>query len=189
MIVEQQWLPCWLSGKEYACNAGDVSLIPGLRRSPGEGNGNPLQFSPWEVPWTEKPGRLQSMVHKEWDTTWQLNNNETTGKNSEYNYRALGWECFHVKYGVNHTCCWFPSNHASFWWRKPKGHLISALRSTHVYLKGDFDLFCFLDFQKIQVRSEGWLRFGVGGIVLLQESWGIQDGGSVQCPPVMLASE
>ena len=32
-------------GKESACNAGDLSLIPGLERSPGEGNGNPLQYS------------------------------------------------------------------------------------------------------------------------------------------------
>ena len=31
--------------KAFACNAGDTSLIPGLGRSPGEGNGNPLQFS------------------------------------------------------------------------------------------------------------------------------------------------
>ena len=31
--------------KESACNAGDLSLIPGLRRSPGEGNGYPLQYS------------------------------------------------------------------------------------------------------------------------------------------------
>ena len=30
-------------GKEAICNAGDKSLVPGLRRSPGEGNGNPLQ--------------------------------------------------------------------------------------------------------------------------------------------------
>ena len=30
-------------GKESACNAGDSGLIPGLGRSPGEGNGNPLQ--------------------------------------------------------------------------------------------------------------------------------------------------
>ena len=29
--------------KESACNAGDLGLIPGLGRSPGEGNGNPLQ--------------------------------------------------------------------------------------------------------------------------------------------------
>ena len=35
--------------KEYACNAGDVGLIPGLGRSPGSGNGNPLQlFCPGE---------------------------------------------------------------------------------------------------------------------------------------------
>ena len=35
----------WPSGKESACNAGDVGLIPGSRRFPGEGNGNPLQYS------------------------------------------------------------------------------------------------------------------------------------------------
>ena len=32
-------------GKESACNAGDPGLIPGLGRSPGEENGNPLQYS------------------------------------------------------------------------------------------------------------------------------------------------
>ena len=32
-------------GKEFACNAGDLVLIPGSARSPGEGNGNPLQYS------------------------------------------------------------------------------------------------------------------------------------------------
>ena len=31
--------------KEYACSAGDQSSIPGSGRSPGEGNGNPLQYS------------------------------------------------------------------------------------------------------------------------------------------------
>ena len=38
-------LPRWLSGKESACNAGDVDSIHGLGRSPEEGNGNPLQYS------------------------------------------------------------------------------------------------------------------------------------------------
>ena len=38
------------AGKESTCNAGDVSLIPGLGRSPGEGNGNPLQYSCLENP-------------------------------------------------------------------------------------------------------------------------------------------
>ena len=37
-------LPRWLSGKESACNAGDADSVPGSRRSPGEGNGNPLQY-------------------------------------------------------------------------------------------------------------------------------------------------
>ena len=32
------------AGKESACNVGDLSLIPGLGRSPGEGNGYPLQY-------------------------------------------------------------------------------------------------------------------------------------------------
>ena len=34
-----------LSGKESACNAGGLGLIPGSGRSPGEGNSNPLQYS------------------------------------------------------------------------------------------------------------------------------------------------
>ena len=37
--------PCSLAGKESACNAGDLGLIPGLGRSPGEGKGYPLQYS------------------------------------------------------------------------------------------------------------------------------------------------
>ena len=36
--------------KTSACNAGDLGLIPGLGRSPGEGNGNPLQYSYPENP-------------------------------------------------------------------------------------------------------------------------------------------
>ena len=35
----------WLSGKESACNVGDMGSIPGLGRSPGEGIGYPLQYS------------------------------------------------------------------------------------------------------------------------------------------------
>ena len=35
--------PGWLSSKESASNKGDSDSIPGLGRSPGEGNGNPLQ--------------------------------------------------------------------------------------------------------------------------------------------------
>ena len=38
-------LPRWLSSKQSACNAGDAVSIPGSGKSPGEGNGNPLQYS------------------------------------------------------------------------------------------------------------------------------------------------
>ena len=53
-------LPWWLRPcKESASNAGDLGSIPGLGRSPGEGNGNPLQYSCLEN--TMEPGGLQSM--------------------------------------------------------------------------------------------------------------------------------
>ena len=38
-------LPWWLSGKEFACNAGDPGSIPGFGRSPGGGHGNSLSYS------------------------------------------------------------------------------------------------------------------------------------------------
>ena len=38
-------LPWWLSGKDSACQAGDVSSIPVLGRSPGDGHGNSFQYS------------------------------------------------------------------------------------------------------------------------------------------------
>ena len=50
--------------KNMPANAGDIGdpgSTPGLERSPGEGNGNPLQYSCLENPWTEEPGGLQSM--------------------------------------------------------------------------------------------------------------------------------
>ena len=47
--------------KESACNVEDPGSIPGLGRSPGEGNGNPLQYSCWENPMDRGAGGLQSM--------------------------------------------------------------------------------------------------------------------------------
>ena len=41
--------PCSSAGKESACNAGDLGLIPGLGRSPEEGNDNPLPYSCMET--------------------------------------------------------------------------------------------------------------------------------------------
>ena len=47
--------------KESACNAENLSLIPGLGRSPGEGTGNPLQYSCLENPMDR--GAWQATVH------------------------------------------------------------------------------------------------------------------------------
>jgi len=51
--IPYRGLPQWLRDKESACNAGDmggVGSVPGSGRSPGGGNGNPLQYSFLENP-------------------------------------------------------------------------------------------------------------------------------------------
>ena len=48
-------------GKVPACNAGDLGLIPGLGKSPGERNDTHSSTLAWKIPWTEEPYRLQSM--------------------------------------------------------------------------------------------------------------------------------
>ena len=47
--------------KNMLPSAGEVGLIPGLGRSPGEGNGNYSSIFAWQFPQTEEPGRLQSI--------------------------------------------------------------------------------------------------------------------------------
>ena len=57
--------------KASAYSVGDLGLIPGSGRSPGEGNGNPLQSTlAWKIPWTEEGG--SPWGHKESDMTEQL---------------------------------------------------------------------------------------------------------------------
>ena len=48
-------------GKKSSCKAGDLGLIRGLGRSPGEGRGSPPVFLPGESPRTEEAGGLQSI--------------------------------------------------------------------------------------------------------------------------------
>ena len=74
--------------KASACNAGDLGLIPGSGRSPGEGNGNPLQYSCLENPMDG--GAWWSTVHgvtKSWtrlsDFTFTLNLVERKKRKSE----------------------------------------------------------------------------------------------------------
>ena len=79
-------LPCGSDGKESICNAGDLGLIPGLGRFPGEGNSNPLQefcpgefygqrsltsYSPWNCKELDMTEQL-SLTHSLHRTVWFL---------------------------------------------------------------------------------------------------------------------
>ena len=61
--------PCGSDGKESACNARDPGSLPGLGRSPGEGNGYPLQYSCLENPmdigawWATLHGFTKNRTH------------------------------------------------------------------------------------------------------------------------------
>ena len=59
--TRESFIPGSSHGKESSCNAGNRGSIPGWARSPGGGNGNPLQYSCLEIPWSEEPGRLWSI--------------------------------------------------------------------------------------------------------------------------------
>ena len=61
MLLNVQEFPRGSDGKASACNAGDLGLIPGAGGSPGEGNGNPLQYSCLENP-TDR-GAWPATVH------------------------------------------------------------------------------------------------------------------------------
>ena len=64
--------------KNPPANVGQVGSVPGLGRSTGEGNGNPLQYSGLRNPMDR--GAWQAIVHgvsKEWDMTERLSNNSS----------------------------------------------------------------------------------------------------------------
>ena len=60
-LQKVEGFPGGSDSKESACNAGDLSSIPGLGRSPGEGHGNPLQYSCLENPMDRRAWQAMSM--------------------------------------------------------------------------------------------------------------------------------
>ena len=67
--LEPLGFPGGLDGKESACNAGEPGSIFGSGRSPGEGNGNPLQYSYLENSMHRGVWGYIPWGHKELDTT------------------------------------------------------------------------------------------------------------------------
>ena len=62
-------IPSISVSKESACSAGDPGSISGFGKSPGEGNGNPLQYSCLENPRNREAWQVQSMGSQELDMT------------------------------------------------------------------------------------------------------------------------
>ena len=86
-------LPLWLTGKESSCSVGDLGLIPGLGRSPGEEKGYSLQYSCLEksvdciVHGVTKSQTRLSDFHFHMSKKMSLKNKETCSpKGIEYSY-------------------------------------------------------------------------------------------------------
>ena len=62
MVGDNMGFPAGSGSKEFTCNVGDLGSIPGLGRSPEEGNGNPLQYSCLENPMDSVHGILQARI-------------------------------------------------------------------------------------------------------------------------------
>ena len=75
--------------KASACNAGDLGSIPGLGRSPGKGNGNPLQYSCLENPMDGEA--WWAIVHGIAKSRTQLSDFTHSGEN--LNYASVGDSC------------------------------------------------------------------------------------------------
>ena len=72
-LCQQMGFPSSPAGKESACNVGNLGSIPGMGRSPGEGNSYPLQYSGLEDPHGQRNLEgYRPWGHKESDTTEQL---------------------------------------------------------------------------------------------------------------------
>ena len=90
--------------KELAGSTGNSGSISGWGRSPGGGNGNPLQYSCWRIPWTQEPCRLDHRVTKSQTQLKQLRMHS-----SSYIYHSFFIHssvdghllCFHVLAIVN----------------------------------------------------------------------------------------
>ena len=82
-------LTCGSAGKESACNVGDLGLIPGLGRSPGEGKGYPLQYSALE----NSMDYILNGVSKSWTrlSRFWLSLSSSEGQNTHKVFHTVDW--------------------------------------------------------------------------------------------------
>ena len=97
---------CGSAGKESACHVGDLGLIPGLGRSPGEGKGYPLQYSGLE-------NSMDCIVQGDIKSRTKLSNfHFHKGKESEKNNTCV-CVCIYVGIYVYRYVCMITHPHAS----------------------------------------------------------------------------
>ena len=132
-------LPWWFSGKESACNAGDIGSILGSGRSSGEGNGSPLQYcclgNPMDrrASWAmgSQTGRhdwVTSLTHSEDRNFSKVSLSLSLSHPKETNWHEF-YRCTEInsannlgEFGHRFIPCW-----ASTWEHSPANTLISAL--------------------------------------------------------------
>ena len=95
LINKLEGLPCSSFGKESACNAGDLGLIPELGRSPGGGNGNLLQYFCLEN--LMDRGAWQAVIHGT-TKSWTRPSNYTTTNELE----NVLFEMIFIKLEISH---------------------------------------------------------------------------------------
>ena len=92
--------------KESACNegdTGDMNLIPGSGRCPGEGLARIVSsILAWKLSWTEEPGGLQSIGLQKVSHDWAIKHKQIRG---QIRGTYLGWQNTSV-YWQNTTVCW-----------------------------------------------------------------------------------
>ena len=116
----------WLSGKESACNAEDWGFIPGSGRSPGEGNGNPFQYSCLGNPMDR--GVWWATVHgvaKSW-SDWATNTFTSLVKGVLVQVSSVTQSCLTLCDPMNHSTPGFPVHHQ-----------LPESTQTHVHCVGD----------------------------------------------------
>jgi len=89
--------------KKPPANAGDMGLIPGWGRSPGEGNGTHPSILAWRIPWTEETGGLQSMGLQRAGHNWTTNTFTFLWDHQMYFvflfFKNIFWP-HHIAYGI-----------------------------------------------------------------------------------------
>ena len=118
-----------------------MGLIPGLGRTSGGGNGNPLQHLAWEILWTEESGVLQSM------------GSQRVGRNSvteQQKAKSTVWHCFNLKGGADLSAVSGEEN-SSFLTTLPL-----KFRALNDKLKSPWGEIGFLGFWKKASVAEKW---------------------------------